>query len=83
MEHTRPPEVESTEYFFLHCHKFVSIRKTLLNKFKNMHYDISNCSDSSLTELILYGNPNFSLQKNSDVINASMEYIIRSPRTTR
>ena len=35
-------------------------------------------SDRSLTKLILYGNPKFSFQQNSDTINASIKYIINS-----
>ena len=73
-------EVESTVHFFLHCRNFVNIRNTLLNKLNSMSCDITICSDRSLTELILYGNPKFSFQQNSDKINASIEYIINSKR---
>ena len=71
-------EVESTTHFFLHCHNFVNIRNTLLNKLNSISCDISNCSDRSLTKLILYGNPKFSFQQNLDIINASIEYMINS-----
>ena len=69
-------EVESTPYFFLHCYNFVNIKNNLLNKLYSINCDISNCSDSSLTELILYGNPKFSFQQNSDIINALIKYMI-------
>ena len=69
-------EVESTTHYFLHCHNLVNFRNTLLNKLNSISCDISNCSDRSLTKLILYGNPKFSLQQNSDIINTSIEYII-------
>ena len=64
-------EVESTAHFFLHCHNSV------LN---SIICDINNFSGSSLTKLILYGNPKFSFQQNSDFINASIEYISYSER---
>ena len=73
-------EVESTVHFFLHCHNFVNIRNTLLNKLNSISLDISNYSDGSLTQLILYGNPKFSFQQNSDIINTSTDYIINSKR---
>ena len=73
-------EVESTVYFFLHCHNFVNIRNALLNKLNSISCDVTNCSDRSLTELILYGNPKLSFQQNSDIINDSLEYIINSKR---
>ena len=73
-------EVESTVHFFLHCHNFVNIRNTLLNKLNSISCDISNCSDGSLTKLILYGNPKFLFQQNSDISNASIENITNSKR---
>ena len=60
-------EVESTVHFFLHCHNFVNIRNTLLNKLNSVTCDVTNCSDRSLTKLILYGNPKFSFRHNSDI----------------
>ena len=73
-------EVESSAHFFLHCHNFVNIRNTLLNKLSSISYDSSSCSDRSLAKLILYGYPKFPFQQNSDIINASIEYIINSKR---
>ena len=72
-------EVESTAHFFLQCHNFVNIRNTLLNELNSIGCDISNCSDRSLTKLILCENPKFSFQQNSD-INVSIEYLINSKR---
>ena len=73
-------QVESITHYFLHCHNFVNIRNTLLNKLNGISCDISNCSDRSLTKLILYGNSKFSFQENLDIINTSIEYIINSKR---
>ena len=73
-------EVESTVHFFLHCHSFVNIMNTLLNKLNSISCDITNCLDGSLTKLILCGNPKLSFQQNSDIINASIENIINSKR---
>ena len=41
-------EVESTTHFSLHCHNFVNIRNTLLNRLKSISCDISNSSARSL-----------------------------------
>ena len=68
-------EVESTVRFFLYCHNFVNIRNTLLNKVNIISCDIMNCSDRSLTEITLYGNPKFSFQQNSDIINTSISLL--------
>ena len=73
-------EVASTAHILLHCHNFVNIRNTLLNKLNSISGDISSSSDGSLTELILHGNPIFLFQQNSDITNASIENIITSKR---
>ena len=73
-------EVESITKFFLHCLNIVNIRNTLLNKLNSISFDISNCSDKTLSKLILYRNPNFSFQQHSDIFNASIEYKINSKR---
>ena len=46
-------EVESTTHFFLHCHNFVNIRNTLLNRLKSISCDISNSSDRSLNQFYM------------------------------
>ena len=72
-------EVESTAHFFLHCYNLEKNNgNTLLNKLNSISCEITICSERSLTELILYGNPKFSFQQNPDIINASIEYIINS-----
>ena len=42
--------------------------------------DVTNCLDRPLTKLVLHGNPKFSFQQNSDIINATIEHIINSKR---
>ena len=78
--HSRSLEVEPTAHFFLHCHNFLTITNTLLNKLNRISSDISNFSDKSLGKLILYGNLISKFQQISDIINASIEYIINSKR---
>ena len=77
--HSCSLEVEPTAHFFLHCHNFLTIRNTLLNKLNRISSDISNFSDRSLGKLILYGNLISKFQQISD-INASIEYLINSKR---
>ena len=73
-------EVESTKHFFLHCHHYTNIRKTLLNTVEMIDGSILNVSDDDLIEILLFGNCKFSLEENSSIIKASINYIKNSKR---
>ena len=73
-------EVESTKHFFLHCHHYTNIRKTLLNTVEMIDESILNVNDDDLIEILLFGNCKFSLEKNSSIIKASINYIKISSR---
>ena len=73
-------EVETTTHFFLHCLNFTTIRQTLLNKIRDVDNDILNQSDSHITQILLFGNPKFSLDSNVNILNASIEFILATER---
>ena len=49
-------EVESTKHFFLHCHHYINICKTLLSTIKMIDESILNVNDDDLIEILLFGN---------------------------
>ena len=71
-------EVESTTHFFLHCLCFSSIHKILFNELISICKKFIELPDSSKVELCLYGSPDLSFTQNSLIINASINYIIKS-----
>ena len=71
-------EMESTKHFFLHCHHYTNIRRTLLNTVEMIDESILNVSDDDLIEILLFGNCKFSLETNSSIIKASINYIKNS-----
>ena len=73
-------EVESAKRFFLHCHHYTNIRKTLLNTVEMIDESILNVNDDDLIEILLLGNCKFSLERNSSIIKASINYIKNSER---
>ena len=73
-------EVESTKHFFLHCQHYTNIYKTLLNTVKMIDKSILNVNDDDLIEILLFGNCKFSLERNSSIIIASINYIKNSER---
>ena len=52
-------QVESVSHFFLHCHYFTDIRKTLFNELQSVDENILNQSDNEIVELLLYGSNKF------------------------
>ena len=65
-------DVESTKYFFLHCHHYTNIFKILLNTVKPI---VNNRILNILNDnFFIFGNCRFSLQMNSSIIKASVIY---------
>ena len=54
-------EVESVPNFFLHCHYFIDIRKTLFHELQSVNKNILTQSDNEIVELLLYGSSKFKL----------------------
>ena len=62
-------EVEITNHYFLHCHYYNDIRKTLLDTVKEItNICLSDFNDETLVNLFLYGNSIYSLEENKEVI---------------
>ena len=72
-------EVESITYFFLYCFCFSSIRN-LFNELISICKKFIDLPDSSKLELPRYVNPDLSFTQNSSIINATVNYIIKSER---
>ena len=74
-------EVETTNHYFLHCHYYNDIRKTLLVTVKEItNICLSDFIDETLVNLLLYGNSNYSLEENKEVIKASINFVLSSQR---
>ena len=72
-------EVKTTNHYFLHCHYYNDIRKTLLDTVKEItNICLSDFSDETLVNLLLYGNSIYSLEENKEVIKASINFILSS-----
>ena len=71
---------ESTTHFFLHCLCFSIICKILFNELISICKKFIDLPDSSKVELLLYRSPDLSFTQNSSIINASINYTIKSER---
>ena len=57
-------EVELVSHFFLHCHYFTDIQKTLFYELQLVDQNILNQSNNEIAELLLYGSSKFKLDQN-------------------
>ena len=74
-------EVETTNQYFLYCHYYNDIRKTLLDTVKEItNLCLSDFSDESLVNLLLHGNSIYSLEENKEVIKAFINFFLSSQR---
>ena len=74
-------EVETTNHYFLHCHYYNDIRKTLLDTVKEITSKcLSDFSDETLINLLLHGNSIYSLEENKEVIKDSVKFILSSQK---
>ena len=75
-------EIESTAHFFLHWHFYRNIQKTLLDDVNEININISNFTETALTDLLLYGKSSFDKIQNKKILTASIKYILDSERFT-
>ena len=73
-------EIESTVHYFLHCHHYIQPRQTLLDSLRRIANDILKLTDESLVNILLYGSQTFNIDKNTDIIKASKNYILSTKR---
>ena len=71
-------EMKSTTHFFLHCHHFNAIRRTLNNSLKKIDKDIPKPFDCSLTKVIFFGDSKHSDFQNHDILISTNAFIIDS-----
>ena len=73
-------EVESAPHFFLHCHYFTDIWKTLFHELQWADKNILNQFDNEIAELLLYSSSEFKLQQNFSILRSSIKFIIKPGR---
>ena len=73
-------EMESAKHFFLHCHHYTNIRKTLLNFVEMIDGNLLIVNDDDVIENLLFGTWKCSLERNPSIFKASINYIKNSKR---
>ena len=68
--------IEKLNYFFLLCSRFTNKRQNLLLKIERIIPNFFRKTDASITSILLYGDPSFSAELNTSILNSSIDYIL-------
>ena len=70
----------SIAHFLIHCPTFNDERYTLLSTLNNIDPTLLELTKSSLSQTLLHGNTLFDKEKNTRILNATIEYILSTER---
>ena len=71
----RTNAVENAEHYLLHCSNFAYQRTVLFGDLRNIGINYSPLDYSTLSRMLLFGNPKFSDNVNSGIIYAVIKFI--------
>ena len=72
--------IENTVHYFLHCPNFSTARNTFLNEIAIVDRPIINQDEIKSIQTFLYGKPNYSVNDNKLILDASIKYILEIKR---
>ena len=73
-------DIESINHFFLHCPEYCEARQTLFDNIQSIDKMLLSQNESSLTHLLLYGDPKRNSNVNAFILNLATEFILSSGR---
>ena len=73
-------EAETSSHYLLQCSNYLEERLALLNTIKNIEMFKLQQSDSKFTGVLLSGDTSFDKNKNTFIIDATIDYIISTGR---
>ena len=73
-------DIESTSHFVLQCPTFYNEQYTLLSTLNNNDCKLLEPTELSLSQTLLYGNTLFDKEKNTHILNTTIEYILSTER---
>ena len=65
---------ETTFHYLLHCPLFADERKTFLSNIKSINHKFLEQNDSTLTQTFPFGDPASSVETNTLILNATIQY---------
>ena len=73
-------DIESTAHFLLHCPTYITERRTLLSAIENTDNSLLDLCEPVLIKTLLFGSNTFDTNANTNVLNATIEYVLSTKR---
>ena len=73
-------DVESAIHFFLHCPLYSNERCTLLNSLSKIDHKLLDSTNTSLTQILLFGNSSFTTNDNTKITNLIVDFVLSTKR---
>ena len=73
-------EIESTEYYFLCCHNYVTFGKILMNELNRINSKFNTLELDELVRTILYGDKHFDNDSNFKMLTATINFTKQTKR---
>ena len=67
-------------HFLLHCPTYITERRTLLSIIENIDNNLLDLCEPVLIRTLLFGSNSFDTDANTNVLNATIEYILSIKR---
>ena len=72
-------DIESTTHYLLHCSTYISERRILLSTIENIDNNLLDLCEPVLIKTLLFGSNSFDTNANTNVLNATIEYVQKQP----
>ena len=76
-------DIESINHLFLHCPEYCEARQILFDNIQSIDKMLLSQKESSLTHVLLYGDPKRNSYVNAFILNSTIEFILSSERFNR
>ena len=73
-------DVESTSHYILHCPMYNDERHTILSTIKSINCRLLDVTETILIKTLLFGNCSVDAETNTQILNATSEYILTTKR---
>ena len=73
-------DIESINHFFLYCSEYCETRQTLFDNIQSIDKMLLSQKESSLTHLLLYGDPKLNSNVNVFIFNSANKFKLSSGR---
>ena len=73
-------DIESAVHYFLHCPLFTIKRHTLLNTISRTDNKLLDSNESKLIQHFLFGNPSKDRETNTEILDATVNYVLTTKR---